>query len=227
MSQPIADGRVPSSVPAPDRRNPPLLRAVGPQHVVLFVVAVGMVITSAISYQHEYALARFNGQVQWVSWLVPFSLDGMILVAGVGLYWAARNGIRGWARLWQPRGVMAAGIVATIAANLFSDYRMLWLGPGVSASSGAALVLMSAVAFWLLAEQRKLAKKEEPQPAADCTCPAPPTSLAEALPLAKSRLQAAGEQFGEQALADRFGVTRHKVRAILSPAVNGSGGADA
>ena len=78
---------------------------------------------------------------------------------------------------------------------------------------------MSAVAFWLLGEQRKLSHPEEVQPAADHTCPAPPTSLAEALPLARSQLRAAGEPFGEQVLADRFGVSRHVVRSALAPTV--------
>lgn len=211
------------------------------QLIVFSVVGVGMVIASAISYYHEYLLARHNGQVKWVSLLIPFSVDGMMLVAGVALLWAAMNGIKGWQRLWQPRAVLAVGVAATIAANFFSDLVIKWLGPAVSASSGLALVLMSAVAFWLLGEQRKLSHPEEVQPAADHACPAPPTSLAEALPVARLRLRDVGEPFGEQALADRFGVTRHVVRSALaaptvvtgvelpsrpprSPSLNGHGG---
>lgn len=186
------------------------------QLIVFSVVGVGMVIASAISYYHEYLLARHNGQVKWVSLLIPFSVDGMMLVAGVALLWAAMNGIKGWQRLWQPRAVLAVGVAATIAANFFSDLVIKWLGPAVSASSGLALVLMSAVAFWLLGEQRKLSHPEDVQPAADHTCPAPPTSLAEALPVARLRLRDDGEPFGEQALADRFGVTRHVVRSALA-----------
>lgn len=190
--------------------------AVAPQAVTLAIVGAGAVITSAISYQHEYALARNNGQIRWVSLLVPFSLDGMILVAGVALLWAALNRVTGWSQLWQPRGVLAVGIITTIAANLFSDYRVKWLGPAVSASSGVALVLMSAVAFWLVAEHRKKVRGETTQPAVNCSCPPPPLTVAEALPLARERLRDAGELHGEQVLADRFGISRDRVRKLLS-----------
>ena len=187
--------------------------------IVLTVVTLGVVITSAISYQHEYVLASRNGQVGWVSSLLPFSVDGQIFVAGVALLWAAMHGIRGLKRLWQPLGVLAAGVAATIAANYFSDLKLAWLGPAVSASSGVALVLMSAVAFWLLAEQRKLSRGDDPQPAVNCSCPPPlppSVTLAEALPLAREELRSRGEQYGEEALAERFGVTRHKVRSTLA-----------
>lgn len=190
--------------------------------VIFTVVGAGMIIASAVSYQHEYVLARANGQVRWVAALVPFTLDGMIFVAGAALLWAAMYGVRGWSRLWQPVGVMLAGITATIAANYYSDVRVPWLGPAVSASSGVAVVLMSAVAFWLLGEVRKVARGESPQPAAGCSCPPPlppPASLAEALPLARARLRDEGQPYGEEALADRFGVTRHKVRQALTEAV--------
>ena len=105
--------------------------------VIFSVVGAGMCITSAVSYEHEYVLARANGQVRWVAALVPFTLDGMILVAGAALLWAAMYGVRGLRRLWQPGGVMLAGIAATIAANYYSDVRVAWLGPAVSASSAA------------------------------------------------------------------------------------------
>lgn len=206
-----------ASAPARARTDWDRVTAVAPQAVTLAVVAVGAVITSAISYQHEYALARNNGQIRWVSLLVPFSLDGMILVAGVALLWAALNRVAGWRQLLQPRGVLAAGIITTIAANLFSDYRVRWLGPAVSASSGVALVLMSAVAFWLVAEHRKKVRGDDPQPAASCSCPPPPLTVAEALPLARARLRDAGEPHGEQVLADRFCISRDRVRKLLSP----------
>jgi hypothetical protein len=218
--------------PASDHPRPRVdwdrVTAVAPQAVTLAIAGAGAVITSAISYQHEYALARNNGQIRWVSLLVPFSLDGMILVAGVALLWAALNRVTGWRQLWQPRGVLTVGILTTIAANLFADYRVRWLGPAVSASSGVALVLMSAVAYWLVAEHRKKVRGDDPQPASGCSCPPPPVTVAEALPLARARLRDAGELHGEQVLADRFGISRDRVRKLLSPqspdpSMNGSG----
>jgi len=197
---------------------------------IFAVVGAGMIIASAVSYQHEYTLARANGQVRWVAALVPFTLDGMIFVAGAAMLWAAMRGVRGFRRLLVPGGVMAVGIGVTVAANYYSDILARWLGPAVSASAGVAVVLMSAVAFWLLGEVRKVARGDEPRPAAGCSCPAPPLTVAEALPLARARLKDAGEQYGEQALADRFGVTRHVVRQSLAPrtpepSLNGTAGA--
>lgn len=221
----------PTDTPPPPASDRPRRRWPA-EHVFLTaifaVVGAGMIIASAVSYQHEYVLARANGQVRWVSALVPFTLDGMILVAGAALLWAAMYGVRGWQRLWQPGVVMLSGIGATVAANYYSDVRAAWLGPAVSASSGVAVVLMSAVAFWLLGEVRRQARGDDFQPGSDCSCPPPPLTVAEALPLARARLKDAGEQYGEQALADRFGVTRYKVRELLSPqspepSLNGSG----
>src|SRR6266516_562690 len=157
------------------------VKAVAPQAASLGIVTAGAVIASAISYQHEYELARHNGQAAWVSGLLPFSVDGMIFVAGVALAWAATTGIKGWKRLWQPRLVLVVGVAATIAANMFSDLRFWWLGPAVAASSGVALILMSAVAFWLLGEQRHLARGDQGEPDPGHVCPpppAPPVSLA-------------------------------------------------
>jgi hypothetical protein len=185
--------------------------------VIFAVVGAGMMIASAVSYQHEYVLARANGQVRWVAALVPFTLDGMIFVSGGALLWAAMNGVSGFRRLLVPGGVMAVGIGVTIAANYYSDVRAHWLGPAVSASAGVAVVLMSAVAFWLLGEVRKVARGDDPRLASVHSCPPPPLTAAEALPLARAHLRDIGEKFGEEALAERFAVTRHVVRTALTP----------
>jgi hypothetical protein len=192
------------------------VKAGAPLVTVLGIAFAGAVITSAVSYEHEYHLAHGNGQAPWVSSVLPFTVDGMVFVAGVALLWVAANRVRGWKHLWQPRGVLAVGMLATIAANLYSDLHFWWLGPAVAASSGVSLVLMSAVAFWLLAEQRKVAAGDTGHQVLACSCPPPPVTLAEALPLARGRLQDEGELSGEEALAGRFGVTRHAVRAALA-----------
>ena len=191
---------------------------------VVGIVAVIGGITAAISYDHEQLLARRNGQAAWVAYLVPFAVDGMVAAASIVLLWAAWQGIKGWGRLWRPRLWLAVGIGATIAANLFSDLRFWWLGPAVSASCGIALVIISDIAFWLLGEQRKASGADQPSTDAGHVCPPPPATVADALPLARAWLMEHGEQYGEQALAERFGVTRHEVRKVLSPpSLNGSG----
>lgn len=192
--------------------------------LILAIVGVIAVITMAISYQHEYVLARRNGQVTWVAALVPFSVDGMLMVASIALYWAGRKGIR---RPWRPACVAVVGIGATVAANMFSDLRFWWLGPAVAASSGVATVLIGWVAFWLTAEIRKLAAGDFSQLDVTCSCPPPPASLAEALPLARQVLREAGMNHGQAELAERFGVSVHQVRKLIAApagaALNGDG----
>jgi len=192
------------------QRSAPHLPAV----TVGVVVAVIAAFTMAISYQHEYVLASRNGQVAWVAALLPFSVDGMLMVASVAIYWAAGHGIR---RPLRPMATGAVGITATIAANMFSDLRFWWLGPAVAASSGLSLVLISDVAFWLVSAQRKLAAGEQVQRKAGCSCPRPPTSLAEAVPLARQALKEAGLPHGEEVMAERFGVTRYRLLKALAP----------
>lgn len=206
------------------------LPSAGAFATVLGIVAIGTGLTAAVSYQHEYHLARGNGQADWVSALIPFTVDGMILVAGIGLLWALAYRVRGFRRLWRPALVLVVGFAATVLANLYADLHYPWLGPAVSASAGVSLFFMSDVAFWLLGEQRRLSAPDDddrPPTAVACSCPPPPVTLAEALSLARAELTARGEKNGEQVLADRFGVSRHQVRQALTvpvaASVNGSG----
>lgn len=189
---------------------------------VLTVVVVGVVIASAVSYGHEDALARYNGQADWAAALVPFTVDGILLAAAIALLWASNNGVRGWQRLWRPRAELLVGILATIAANLFSDLHARWLGPAVAASAGLAVFLLSDVAFWLVGEQRRVDRGDTSQRASNCSCPPPPVTLAQALVLARAQLLEDGERHGEEALADRFSVSRHQVRTALA-SMNGNG----
>lgn len=177
-------------------------------------------ITAAVSYEHEYELARHNGQVPWVSSVLPFTVDGMILGASVVLLWAGAQGIRHPAR---PLAVLLVGISATIAANLASGWSFGWLGAAVSAWSGFALIMMSDVGMWLTAKRRELAGGVQLQRDVNCSCPPPPTSLAEAVPAARAALKAAGLPHGEEVLADRFGTTRHQLRKVLVAPVDVAG----
>jgi Protein of unknown function (DUF2637) len=196
--------------------------------VTFFVVAAICGITAAVSYEHEYELAHRNGQAPWVSGLLPFTVDGMILGASVVLLWAASRGIR---RPWRPLAILLVGIAATIAANLASGLGHGWLGAAVAAWSGVALILISDVAMWLTNTRRALLKGERPDRPAGHECPPPPLTLAEWAPLARAQLKQDGEPHGEQALADRIGSTRHQVRqalaSLVADAPAGAGSPDA
>jgi hypothetical protein len=182
--------------------------------LVVGITAVVLAMIMVISYAHEVELASRNGQVPWVAGLIGFAVDGILVVASIALYWAGQHGIT---RPRPPLLTAAVGMVATIGANFVSDERTWWLGPAVAGSVGLAAVLVGWVAIWMVETQRKLRAGEPLQPAADCSCPPPPVTLAAALLLARARLRDLGEPAGEQALADRFGVTRNQVRKLLAP----------
>jgi hypothetical protein len=195
---------------------------------VVGMVVAGVVLTLVVSYSHEYELAHHNGQVRWIACLMPFCVDGMVLVALAALFWAIESGVRGFTHLWQPLLTGVVGVSATIAANYYSDKVLPWLGPAVAASSGVSAVLMGLVAHWMLSLHRRLADGETVHAKAACSCAPPATSLAEAIPVARRALRDAGLPHGQEALAARFETTPHQVRKILAPpvekaAMNGSG----
>ncbi len=189
--------------------------------LVVGITAAVLAIIMLISYAHEVELASRNGQVAWVAELIPFAVDGMLVVASIALYWAGQHGIR---RPVPPLFTAAVGMVATIGANFVSGGRAWWLGPAVAGSVGVAAVLVGWVAVWLIETQRKLAAGESWQPVGNCSCPPPPLSLAEVLPVAREELRRRGEPAGEQVLAGRFSVSRHQVRVALAPLDVGGAG---
>ena len=66
--------------------------------------------------------------------------------------------------------------------------------------------------MWFVDARRKLAAGEPPGPAAACSHPPPPITLAELVPLARAHLMDHGLPYGEQPLADLIGVGRHQIR---------------
>ena len=183
--------------------------------VVLFsATTVIFSVIAADSYDHEYLLAYGNGQTSWVAATLPVSVDGLVLIAVAAFVWAISQGIR---RPWHPIAALAVATLATVGANLESGLHHVWLQRAVSVWPGIAVALVADVVMWYLNTQRKLANGEPLQPAAACSCPRPPVTLAEALPMARAELRDRGEPHGEQVLADRFGVPRARVRPLLAP----------
>jgi hypothetical protein len=193
--------------------------------VIFSGLAVIIGIMAAVSYEHEYLLARGNDQAGWVSKVLPVSVDGLLVIAAVAIVWAVLNGIRGFGQLWRPLLAFAVGVVATLGANLFSGLQSIALQRAVSVWSGVAVVLAVDVVMWYIGARRKLASGET----ANRAHPPLPLTLAEWIPLARAELKARGEDYGEQPLADRMGTTRHRLRQELSAAgasLNGSEGGD-
>ena len=195
-----------------DRRWHQRLRPYLVPGVIFSGLAVILGDMAAVSFEHEYLLARGNEQTGWVSVGLAVSIDGLLVISSVAVLWGAAAGLRGFSQLWRPYLALAVGLAATIAANLFSGLQSIALQRAVSVWSGVAVALGAEVVMWFVAARRKLASGET----AGRVHPPLPLTLAELLPLARAELRERGEKHGEQELADRFGTTRHRVRSELS-----------
>jgi hypothetical protein len=115
------DTRPPQSSPAdrhadPRRRDllPGATTADGtPRTTVLAVIAVALVAAVA-SYDHQRSLAEMAGE-DWRAWLLPVSVDGLVLVASHTMLVRRRarqsGGVLAWAAL-------LLGLTASLAANV-------------------------------------------------------------------------------------------------------------
>ena len=78
----------------------------------LAVLAVAFVAAVA-SYDHQRALADLAGE-GWRAWLLPVSVDGLVLAASMSMLVRRRSGLRAGALAWAS---LLAGIGASLAAN--------------------------------------------------------------------------------------------------------------
>jgi hypothetical protein len=72
-------------------------------------------VAGAISCSHMAELARLHGEVGWRSHAFPVSVDGIEIVASLVLLAHRRAGTRAG---WLPWAALAAGTVASVAANV-------------------------------------------------------------------------------------------------------------
>ncbi|MGH3993194.1 MAG: DUF2637 domain-containing protein, partial [Pseudonocardiaceae bacterium] len=108
-------------------------------------------------YSHLQQLAERAGE-GWRSWLIPLSIDGLVVAASMVLLTRRRNGLPGGRLAWTALG---GGVLASLAANM-ADAR-----PEVTAVLVAGWPAVAfAVAFELLLQQRR----------AEHTAPSPETA---------------------------------------------------
>src|SRR4029453_119439 len=72
-------------------------------------------VAGAISYSHMAELARLHGEVGWRSHAFPVSVDGIEVVASLGLLAHRRSGRPAGGLPWA---ALAAGPAASVAANV-------------------------------------------------------------------------------------------------------------
>ncbi len=123
---------------------------VGPTPAVRVVTVLAVLLVAAVaavaSYAHMQHLA-FRAGEDWRSYLLPLSVDGMVVAAGMVLLTRSRAGIAGG---WLPWAALLGGVAASLFANIASAE------PTVTARVIAAWPpLAFAVAFELLLQQRR------------------------------------------------------------------------
>ncbi len=111
--------------------------------VVLAVAAFAAV----VSYSHIYDLGRAHGQSGTAARLLPLSVDGLILAAGLVLLHAARNGRQAPA---LARAMLWLGISATVGANVSYGLPFGPLGAVVSAWPAVAFVGAAEMALGMV-----------------------------------------------------------------------------
>ncbi|HEX3781925.1 MAG TPA: DUF2637 domain-containing protein [Pseudonocardiaceae bacterium] len=126
------------------------------------IISVALVATVAaiVSYTHMQIVAEQAGQ-GWRSWLLPLSVDGLLVGASLVLY-VRRNNIRAWI-------AVIAGILVSLAANLAAAEPTL-ISRLVSAWPAIALAL-SYETLLTLVRQHPTAV-DHPAPASVITEPA-------------------------------------------------------
>jgi uncharacterized protein DUF2637 len=184
---------------------------------VLVYVVVGLVALFAfyVSYNHIYDLCTRHGQHGLTARAEPLSVDLLIVAAALVVY---LQGLEGGdpdnLAKWMPRGLMWAGIVATIAANVLSGWPY---GP-----FGAVIFGWPGLVFAGLVEMVRVAVRRRPaapgtadsQTVIPAGQPQVPASVYDAAELAYKASVAGGNPLTEYQLHKRFGIPRSQSRKI-------------
>lgn len=126
-------------------------------------------VAGLVSYVHAYSVVAAHGEHGILARAYPFTIDGLIYCASMVLLDAARRGVRAPA---LARWLLAAGIGATLAANVLSGAAYGVLGAVVAAWPALALVGSYELLMWLV-RRGTAAPGPEPAPAAPDPDPVP------------------------------------------------------
>jgi Protein of unknown function (DUF2637) len=129
-SGPRTGSERPSAIDAPAAVTP-LVRGI----TTLAVLAVALVAAVA-SYDHQRALAALAGE-DWRAWLLPVSVDGLIVAASMSMLVRRRAGMPAGALAWAS---LLTGIGASLAANVAAAEATM-VGRVVAAWPPVALLL--------------------------------------------------------------------------------------
>ena len=205
---------------------------------VLLVAAVAAV----VSYAHMQEVAERAGE-DWRAWLLPLSVDGLVVAASMGLLTRRRAGLPGG---WLAWCALLGGVGASLAANIAAAE------PTATARVVAAWpALAFAVAFELLLQQRRVPVGEQvvdpvdgDSPAADPVVDGPGEVDEPAAPVSATAVEPAievdplgaavaelvgaahaqGRPVGRRTVARELGVTEYRAGQLLARTnTNGDG----
>ena len=203
---------------------------------VVTVAAVLLVATVAaiVSFEHMREVAARAGE-QWRAWLLPLSVDGLVVAASMVLLTRHRAGLPGGRLAWS---ALLGGVGASLAANVAAAE------PATTARVVAAWpALAFAVAFELLLQQRRMPAagpvvepvervvEDPPSPDLVVDVDEPVEPAPEVDPLAARAAElvdaahAEGRPAGRRTVARELGVTEYRAGQLLArTANNGMGG---
>lgn len=186
----------------------------------LAVVAVAAV-AALISYSHALDLVRSHGETGVTARLVPFTVDGLI--------WAASMVILDASRRHRPapalaKGSLAAGICATVGANVAHGAAHGPIGALVSAWPALALIgsfelLMTLTREPVLrpatAPKVRHTRLEQPEPDRTILEQTPEQAV---LAEYRASIRGPGRPVSQRYLAEKHGIDRRKVKQIITGA---------
>ncbi len=108
------------------------------------------------SYWHQVAVAEQAGERVELAHILPFSVDGLLVVASIAMVDARREGRK---PSWQTKVAFVLGIAASVGANVMSAHPT-FLGKTVAAWPAVALLLVVET----LSSKGKLLRKSAPAP---------------------------------------------------------------
>ncbi|GAA1785771.1 hypothetical protein GCM10009682_04760 [Luedemannella flava] len=120
------------------------------------------------SYHHMVSVALSVGERPDVAYVLPLSVDGMLVVASVAMVDDRRNGRR---VRWSARLAFVAGVVASVAANVAAAQSTV--GARIVAAWPAIALLLTVE---LLSRTGRLLTRVEPEAAAPPAPAAPPAA---------------------------------------------------
>lgn len=167
-----------------------------------------------VSYDHALNVVRVHGESGMVARLYPGTIDGLIYSASMVLLDAARRKVPA-----PPlaRWLLAAGIGATLAANIAAGAAYGLLGAMVAA--WPALALVGSYELLML-----IIRGSASEPAVARVAHLVPGDVAEAVKVAYRASVASGEPLSQRAMAERFGLSRRRVSQLVASIRTGANG---